>query len=344
MSRRAREYTRLPGGNRGLISGATLWMAKDHLLSVETTLYAEDYRRYYYSEIEGVVLRRTRGRQLVGAALGLLTLLAWWGAASLLGGRVKDWTSLVPLAIILFLPLIVLAAYFLFGPSCVTLVKTPTGYHPLPALAGIRSARKAVARFSPLVAEAQGTIPVEELRALAGALPLPGRLPPPPLPVAGAGAKATAPAKPYQGSWHQKLFLLQLGSPALLPWFLTTTSPPVVYLVVLVGVAGMALLLTSLVRQSGTLLPREVKTATWGLLALQVLDFISAWGYQTVNLFQRSIAGNAPQLGANPFTLFTPFSDHPFLYWSAIVSGAVQAGLAAWGLRALSRRQGASAP
>jgi len=71
MSKKEKEYRRLPG--KGLKRGslisftrirATLYAGKDHLLSVYNSVYEEEYRRYYYKDIQALVIRKTPRRDI----------------------------------------------------------------------------------------------------------------------------------------------------------------------------------------------------------------------------------------------------------------------------------------
>ncbi len=66
MPKAPKDYTRLPG--RGLRYGGfrlfsraicTLWMGADHLLLVDRTGYTESYKRFYFADIQAIVVRRT---------------------------------------------------------------------------------------------------------------------------------------------------------------------------------------------------------------------------------------------------------------------------------------------
>src|SRR5437016_13358775 len=54
MARRNFPYRRLPGKQRGWIRKSSLWEGEDHLLLVRGTRFAEDYRRFYYRDIQAI--------------------------------------------------------------------------------------------------------------------------------------------------------------------------------------------------------------------------------------------------------------------------------------------------
>ena len=52
-------YRRLPGRAFSLVSRDSLWLAEDHLLSVQSNRFSEDYRRYYFRDIQAFAIQRT---------------------------------------------------------------------------------------------------------------------------------------------------------------------------------------------------------------------------------------------------------------------------------------------
>ena len=48
------QYRRLPG-SAGLFTRHRLWLADDHVLSVRTALFWEEYRRVYFGDIQAIV-------------------------------------------------------------------------------------------------------------------------------------------------------------------------------------------------------------------------------------------------------------------------------------------------
>ena len=63
-------YKRLPGRRAGLFSVNTLWMADDHLLSVHSHRVTEQYRRFYFRDIQAICIQ-------ANASTGY-TYLDWW--------------------------------------------------------------------------------------------------------------------------------------------------------------------------------------------------------------------------------------------------------------------------
>ena len=137
---------------------SSLWLAKDHLLCVETTGYTETYKRFYFRDIQSITLHRTKTFLIVNSVLIPLTALFVF-----LGIAVDDSVGRVVLWCIALLPGIPLVVNLVRGPSCLCRVRTAVQEEEIPALANVRKVQAVLARIRPLIAEAQGLLGREEI-------------------------------------------------------------------------------------------------------------------------------------------------------------------------------------
>jgi hypothetical protein len=165
MPRKPNEYQRLPGrGPRvdgSLLTGfSRLWLAGDHLLLVERTGYTESYKRFYFRDIQAVMIRKTANAAMTSSILGIFALvfILWALAVDNLPGRVTLW---IIGGIFAFFTLISLWR----GPSCVVHIKTSVQTEQLPPWNRLRAARRGMERIRPRLLEAQGAYFPEELKA-----------------------------------------------------------------------------------------------------------------------------------------------------------------------------------
>jgi hypothetical protein len=164
-----KEYQRLTqsaNGGRGRFTVAfasrqSLWLAKDHLLSIRSNRFIEDYRRFYFRDIQAITLRRTRRRAIWNMVLSLALLVS---LASFLSSprsilSVDMWPWHLLFAIV-SLPLLI---NNLLGSSCTCYIRTAVQMEELPSMNRVRKVYKILRRIRPLIAGAQGELTSEQL-------------------------------------------------------------------------------------------------------------------------------------------------------------------------------------
>ncbi len=52
------QYVQLPGAYRGFFRKASLWEGIDHVLSVSGTRFSDEYRRFYYRDIQALIVEK----------------------------------------------------------------------------------------------------------------------------------------------------------------------------------------------------------------------------------------------------------------------------------------------
>ena len=174
------------------MGSSSLWLAGDHVLLVHSRGYVETYRRFYFRDIQAIVLRRTAAAWLWALVPALPLVL------TLIGARYSDGVGRVSWLIAAGAFAATLLVHALRGASCVCHVSTAVEETELSALRRLRPARKTCERLSALVEQAQGRVAIETLaRGAPGnpdaAAPRPPRFaPPPPAPVEESFPAATA--------------------------------------------------------------------------------------------------------------------------------------------------------
>ena len=113
------EYQRLTWARRrpsGFIAfsatRSSLWLGSDHLLCIDTTGYTENYKRFYFRDIQAIVIRKTEAWKFVALALGALT-----GAFSLVAALQKESSLLYVFGVIASLFAIAFVITVAQGPS-----------------------------------------------------------------------------------------------------------------------------------------------------------------------------------------------------------------------------------
>ena len=141
-------YRRLPGKRRSLGGNSTLWISDDHLLLVKSTRVAEQYRRFYFRDIQAFLIRRKK----FSLNRNILDAILWLGIVGIYLAHAPVTASLG-------------AAVLLYkrfsGPYSVCHIQTAVQTERLPSLYRLRAAQEVLSELVPLIEAAQA-LKVEE--------------------------------------------------------------------------------------------------------------------------------------------------------------------------------------
>jgi hypothetical protein len=144
-------YRKLPGRRRGVIFSASLWTGADHLLSVKSARFQEQYKRFYFRDIQAIVI--TRVPRLVVSTPVLAVAVALLIALSIMHLRLpalNDWVWLLTAA------LTAGWTYVAAAQSCTCRLYTAVSREDLPSIYRMWTARKALAELERRIAQVQG--------------------------------------------------------------------------------------------------------------------------------------------------------------------------------------------
>ena len=255
--KKTKEYRRLPGRKRHAFGFNTLYLGRDHLLLVSSRGMSEDYKRFYYRDIQAFITRKTVWGKAQNICLAVLTvglgLLSWYFDFE--GGGLA-WGFVA----VFFL--IGLVGNLLMGPTSVCHIQTEVQREKLPSLNRLRTARRAILRIRPYIEAIQGNLTPE---SLAGAR------------FSGTGALSQMPAphlKSVSLLYHHLLFYLILASGAATALDVYYDHPALVLAATLLAMAIPALAILALVRQHDSNLGRSLQRITWASLVYAGLTFL----------------------------------------------------------------------
>jgi hypothetical protein len=173
MNSASENYVRLPGVGHQLGSYAKLYRGPDHLLQISSVTFSEQYKRFYYRDIQAFIILPTHWLAiwivlylLVALLLGILAVGVGDIGGVVIGavaGLVVFWAVLNAIR----------------GPMCRCYVRTAVQTEKLPSLNRVRRARKVVAELAPLIAAAQ-PVPAPAAAAPEPVTPVPETDNPPP--------------------------------------------------------------------------------------------------------------------------------------------------------------------
>lgn len=213
------EYRRLPGKRRGFFNVSSVWAGPDHLLLVRGSRFREEYKRFYYRDVQAVAVARTLrfhistrsaliGWFMISVAIAIfMPAIARFMPATLRTYNGSAGAALAGLGLIT-LALAGVWIYISAAQSCRCRIYTAVSGDELPSIYRIWTARKFLAELEPLIAQTQGTIQGEW--AAAAEARTVGLAPGP----ASLAAPQPAPALPRR-ALASDLFLVSLFTDAL---------------------------------------------------------------------------------------------------------------------------------
>lgn len=167
-------YKKLSRHRRNAAGYSRLWVGEDHVLLVTSSGYSEEYRRFFFSDIQALWVRRTNWSTGLNWAFGFCAAL--FGA---LGFTVPG-----PGGIVLWsfggLCLIAALINVAMGPTCSVQVQTAIARHPLEPIKRVREARKVIAQLTPLIRAVQGDLTSQQVAELTTLAIAPGYIAQPP--------------------------------------------------------------------------------------------------------------------------------------------------------------------
>ena len=268
MAKKTKEYRKLPGYKKGFLLGQyTLWEGTDHLLQMLSRAGVEEYKRFYYSDIQAVVTRKTITGAIQNIVLVCLVLIFALPALKFDGG----WSLFYTLVAAGMLILLLVNLYK--GPTCETRLMTAVQTEKLHSLHRLKNATKVMdllrGRIHPtqgaLKREALGKTPARRLNTPEGNRP------------AQIRRSAAAALRNEKGRAHVGLFLLLLleGVLVSLGFFVTHVT-----LTVISSVAGLCAgicVIVALVKQYDSNIGASLKAITWASLGFLCINFAAGY-------------------------------------------------------------------
>lgn len=252
------QYRRLPGRS-GLLVRNSLWMGPDHVLRLRRNPFSESYRRYYFRDIQAIVLTElsNTGAHYGYTVAGMLALTT----GVLFYARHPVWATLCAL--------LALSVFFVSWrwPTSASYVKTSVSTEKLPSLGRLRAAKKTVAILKAEIEKVQGIVSPDAALAEAPAMR------------AGAAVAPAPRLRHASGRTHWILFALMLVRGAVAAISFGWRAYPGAFGIV-EEVLGMTILLVVIfaaVQQRGSDLALGVRRLVYGTLAWYLANGLAAF-------------------------------------------------------------------
>ena len=293
MNGKKSAYRRLPGKKKGFLVGYhTLWLGSDHLLQIYSRLGIEDYKRFYFNDIQAIITRKTAAGKIQNSVLGALAGLSALLAVMAGGGWSVFW------AVIVGVPALILLINYFRGPTCETYLMTAVQTEKLHSLHRIKITQPVMNQLRSLIEQRQGRFNPETANYPASR---PASRRPQTLP--NANKQVHRQPRHEKGRVHLLLFALLVveGLIAVIGFLFHHLFFN------LMGSAIMMLLgicvVVALVKQHESNLKRALRTLTWAALGCICFSFVA--GY----IVSVELAFRHPEILRDQWELFKLFSS-----------------------------------
>lgn len=124
-------------------------MGRDHLLHIATGIFVEEYKRFYFRDIQALIVHKSNSRLVWNFVFLFLVLVSALAAVAF-----SDIGRLVA-GIIAILLMVMVLIDFIRGPGCVCNVQTAVQTQKLRSIARINNAQKIMDSLKPFIHKSQ---------------------------------------------------------------------------------------------------------------------------------------------------------------------------------------------
>ncbi len=123
----------------------TLWMGRDHLLHIATGIFTEEYKRFYFRDIQSLIVHKSKSWLVWNFVLLSLAFVS-----ALIAVAIDGIERFAPGIIAILLVSLVLIS-FIRGPGCVCYIQTAVQQQKLRSISRINKAQKIMDSLKPVI-------------------------------------------------------------------------------------------------------------------------------------------------------------------------------------------------
>ena len=245
----------------------TLWRGRDHLLHIYARWGTEDYKRYYFNDIQAIITRKTDIGKIQNFVIGALAGLFGLFAATATSG----WATFNTIIAIVILCILIIN--MIKGPTCETHLLTAVQTEKLHSLNRIQTAQAVMNQLKPIIDRFQGHLAPETLAQQSVELSGSKKKGPPTRRV----QRAPKARKNESGRVHLMLFALLSFNGLIAAVGFALSHVGLTFLGGAVMLMMGICVVVALVKQHESNLQHPVRTMTWAALAYVCFSFVSSY-------------------------------------------------------------------
>jgi hypothetical protein len=154
-------YTKLTPAKRRLFGYSQLWLAPDHILLLSNSRFAEDYKRFAFSDIQSIVITDLPAR-VVPQVIMIVAALAWMCLWFTVSSAFAHWSFIVTGTLALLWPIVDISR----GPRCRCYLHTRVSKELLAPVSRMKTAENFLAVVRPMIEAVQGVLSAEPPAAI----------------------------------------------------------------------------------------------------------------------------------------------------------------------------------
>ena len=271
----------------------TLWRSRDHLLQIYARWGSEDYKRYYFNDIQAIVTRKTEVGKIINFVMGALAGLFGLFAVTSTSGWVP-FNTIIAAVMMLFLIVNVFK-----GPTCETHLLTAVQTEKLNSLNRLPTAQAVMNQLKPIIEHYQGPLQRETLVQQSAQLS--------DLKKNGSSTRLLQrppkARKNESGRVHLALFVLLSFNGLIVAASFVLTHVGLTFLSTIVMLMMGICVVVALVKQHESNLKHPLRTMTWAALGYVCFSFIS--GY----IISMALAFKNPEMVHNQWEMIKTISN-----------------------------------
>jgi hypothetical protein len=262
----------------------------------------EDYRRFYFSDIQSIIVHKTNTGKIQNLIVGLLLV-----AFAVMAFTLDNGLEIVG-TIMAGLFLIFLSINWLRGPTCILHLRTAVQNEKLPSLYRLKNAQKVMDRVKLLIENVQGHLNPEALKQNILKVQKPGSMSFSP----SMSRQSAIPIRNESGIAHLSLFSLILLDGLLILLNAHFHMKTLTLLSTLTSMGIGISVIIALVKQRESNIPRALCNLTWTGLGFVCISFLLGYIFTVVLYFRN------PDIMANQWKLLElvaamTFFENPFV-------------------------------
>ena len=290
MPNAPKEYTRLPGKKKNFLIGYySLWLGTDHLLYIFSRFGIEDYKRFYFKDIQAVITRKTATGKIQNLILFIFCIIFSLMALYWKGWSVFNWSTAGLMAILFVIN-------WLRGPTCVSHLHTAVQTEKLHSLYRLKTAKKVMNRLRLLVEQAQGKLARENIGEMGVKAPT--------VEISPIRREMTHLSTGQEGmKVHKILFALLILDGLVTYLELFYNQVTITLFGTIISMAACILVIIALVRQHGSNLKSSLCMITWAALGYLCINMFTGYIFYFVVIFRN------PKMSQNQWELINAMSQ-----------------------------------